>query len=496
MTAARPERPAALSRRGFLGTAGAFALIAGCRSAAEVFASREPRLKFGVASDIHCQYRAFCDDFENALVKFRAAGVDAVVIAGDLADTGSVRELKFVADCWDRVFPGGRGKDGRRVERMFVTGNHDHDGEPMKNSAWRGYYCGDQARIAEDSMALRPGGVAGAWEQCFGEKFEPIYRKNIRGYDFIGAHWCTQNGVDGVEEYMRRAAPTLDPARPFFYVQHCHPRGTVYADWAWGEDDGRSKRALSAFPNAVAFSGHSHFTLTSDWSIWQGEFTSVGTASLSARVAASYGGRENSRAFPGERPHMPQASAADVRQGMIVTVYDDVVRVDRRDFSRGLPLGEPWVFTVPAGAGSPYVPARHAASVGAPAYAVRPGADEVAVSEGAAAHGCDGGVRHVTVSFPVPSPKGDARAFDFEVAVIARYNNVEKIFKVKRALCPSAHLPPSAEVKRAECVFAADELPRPVKRSWTSAGFRFAVTPVSSMGVRGETFYSKEILCT
>ena len=38
---------------------------------------------------------------------------------------------------------------------------------------------------------------------------------------------------------------------------------------------------LSAYPNAVAFSGHSHWTLNDERSIWQGAFTAVSVPSLS-----------------------------------------------------------------------------------------------------------------------------------------------------------------------------------------------------------------------
>jgi len=482
------------SRRGFIGSLGAFAALSGCKSVSELLVSRTPRLKFGVTSDIHRQFRAYCDDFERGLVSFREAGVDAVVLAGDLADCGNIRELKYIAGCWNRVFPNDTAPDGRHVERVFVTGNHDVNHiDPCKNGTWLSYYNGDLDRIRADAMTLRPGGIARAWEECFGEKYEPIYRKTVKGYDFICAHWGSWNGAEDIDAYMKKVGPTLDPSKPFFYVQHPHPKGTVYADWAWGEDDGRSTRALSAYPNAVAFSGHSHFTLTSDWSIWQGAFTSIGTATFSAGLGVSYGGRENGHPFPGEKPHMLKAIVSDVRQAMIVTVYDDFVSVDRRDLSTGLPLGEPWAFTTPASADSPYVPSTRAAAVGAPRYEGENLNELVKVEQGAPEHGCEKDKKHWTVRFPVPPPKGDTRAYDFEVALLARYNNVMKPFKVKRVLCPSAHYPPAREAKEAFCVFSDDELPKSVKGRWNASSYRFAVTPLSSMGVRGNTIYSEEI---
>ena len=42
----------------------------------------------------------------------------------------------------------------------------------------------------------------------------------------------------------------------------------------------RSTRVLSALPNAVAITVHSHRPLTDDFAVWRGAFTSVAAASL------------------------------------------------------------------------------------------------------------------------------------------------------------------------------------------------------------------------
>ena len=49
---------------------------------------------------------------------------------------------------------------------------------------------------------------------------------------------------------------------------------------AWGHDKGIATKTLSNYPNAIAFSGHSHYSLTDERSIWQGAFTSIGQSSL------------------------------------------------------------------------------------------------------------------------------------------------------------------------------------------------------------------------
>ena len=80
-----------ISRRGFLATAAA--------AAGGAFADNpvRPNLTLGVLSDIHIHTQEQVPVFEKALAFFRDAGVDGVVIAGDMADTGLVHQLEKVA---------------------------------------------------------------------------------------------------------------------------------------------------------------------------------------------------------------------------------------------------------------------------------------------------------------------------------------------------------------------------------------------------------------
>ena len=163
-----------------------------------------------------------------------------------------------------------------------------------------------------------------------------------------------------------------DPARPFFYVQHPHPRDTVYGKGAWGVDDGSATMLLRAFPQAVAFSGHSHEPLANDQSIWCGEYTSLATGSLRNVSANSIWNRIRTAGYengicnyylPGvERKDrtayiskydalklMPvEAYREDVQSGQLVSVYADRIEFARRDFASGLALGEDWIVELPA----------------------------------------------------------------------------------------------------------------------------------------------------
>ena len=344
-------------------------------------APEAPLLKLGVVSDVHVRLapggRGLADGhgtdtLEKAFEYFRDSGVDAVVIAGDMADTGLRGELKAVADTWFKVFPDDRAPDGRKVERVFIYGNHDAFG--LKNGA---EVFDDPDAVAREAIEADP---ARAWDECFHEEWKPYFRKNVKGFDFFCSHWqagvwCNgyaETGSSGCADAFRDAMAACDPSRPFFYVQHPHPRDTVYGRCAWGVDDGSATRLLSAFQQAVALSGHSHEPLTDPRSIWRGAFTSVATGSLRFLSANALGcfvdetGYENGVCnvyFPGavraERPKywtrhdapkmMPaELLRPDIRVGQVVSVYDGRIVFERREFVSGLSFGGDATVELPA----------------------------------------------------------------------------------------------------------------------------------------------------
>ena len=97
-----------ISRRFFIGGATAFGAFAGnrvVRAAGDALAGT-PNITFGVVSDIHItkvgegeKMEAWGNNltFKHTLEWFRDQGVDAVLIAGDMADNGMVEQMEAVA---------------------------------------------------------------------------------------------------------------------------------------------------------------------------------------------------------------------------------------------------------------------------------------------------------------------------------------------------------------------------------------------------------------
>ena len=341
----------------------------------------EPLLRLGVVSDVHVQLAnngeslvpGFgVETFEEALKAFRDWGADAVVVAGDLTDTGLVRELEAAAATWFRVFPGDLAPDGRKVERIFVLGNHDVCG--VRNGR---HIFADDATLRREAIETD---LPGVWRRCFGEDYGAFFTKRVRGFNFFCANWSpgvwcnghAETACTGCEEAFGETMAQCDPSRPFFYVQHPHPRDTVYGQCAWGVDDGAATRLLSRFPQAIAFSGHSHEPLTNEKSLWRGAFTSVATGALQGTSANDVWNRIETAGYengvcnwylPGVAREdrvlfmqrydasktMPvEARTNDVRSGLFVSVYGNRVELARRDFVSGLDLGAPWVVLLPA----------------------------------------------------------------------------------------------------------------------------------------------------
>ena len=377
-----------ISRRSFIGRVAAFGAT-GCPMlclAATYAPGRKPNMTFGVVSDIHIRIAPDgnglrpshdCSAFIHALEWFRDQKVDAVMVAGDLADTGLVKELEAVAAAWWKVFPDNKAPDGRHVERVFITGNHDWDAYTYDGGVFVKKLYPDEADRNHNLLCKD---LKGWWERIMQEPYVPIYHKDVKGYSFVGAHWQNEpchpkceTAFRHVGKWFAENGAKLDPEKPFFYCQHAHLQNTVYGAWAWGHDSGETTAALMAFPNAVAFSGHSHYSLTDERSIWQGGFTSLGTASL--RACAVPGdelhpdsGYENAwggqNAFKAMRP-IPEKS----RQGMLVRVFDDSIAFTRRDFAIDKMLGGDWVMPLPAAKNQVFSFAARRAKQKPPAFA-------------------------------------------------------------------------------------------------------------------------------
>lgn len=448
-------------------------------------------LRIGVVSDLHITDWKSTEIFRKALRWYRDQAVDAVMVVGDLTDHGLLPQLENVARAWREAFPDDCAPDGRHVEKLFLYGNHDLEGLWYRDR-WMDAAFAVHGITREEAcgLQLKKIGLAKAWEQCFGEPYAPIYRKRVKGYDFIGAHWDSwTKSPAGIEEWFRANAGTIDADRPFFYFQHSHLKDTVYGPWACGHDDGATTRALSPYTNAVAFSGHSHMMLTDERSVWRGSFTSIGTASLS--YGFFEGSRENASGAswtgPKQMPNLNdiiraaaigEEGGVPIAQGMLVDVFDDRMEIQRRDFVRDEDIDEPWHLELPTRE-MPF--SALAAQSEAPEF---PDGAKVAVSFG---HGRDRTgteTDQVTVAFP-PAGGKTTRPFDYEIVLEAREGDAAGVVASWRFYSPTAALPKRFDAEgKPSFTLARSVLPE-------KARFRFIARPLNSYGTSGKPLFSE-----
>ena len=492
-----------VSRRWFIGGLASWGAFGGSRvfgALPGAFSGGTPKLKFGVISDVHIRVNpkgpGLASGYETATLEhtltwYRDQGVDAVAVVGDIADRGIVEEMEAFAATWFKVFPNDRAPDGRRVERIVVYGNHDWGGQHYRPFVLGKYK--DESRFADHVLIAKP---KEHWERIFHEPWEHVYRKDIKGYTFVGAQWSNgwckgrdEAGIQGLDDFFATQKGKIDPSLPFFFFQHPHPKDTCYGSWAWGHDNGSATKNLSAYSNAVAFSGHSHYSLTDERSIWQGAFTSLGTSSLrytGFTAQALPQGFENAGGSPMKYdPYkvMKKFSTYDGRQGMLVSVYDDRIVFARREFVYDTSLGEDWVIPLPAADSKPFAFVEHAKKIGVPEF--ESGAKLSVKKTRGKNRGYNRGKTNIPsvekdvyeITFPAAKAVASARVMDYEVSVVPKVGGE----KVVRYVVPEGFnmsVSDKRVKKTVKCLIAADQLP-------PEGTFRFEVRPRNSFGKTG-----------
>ena len=217
---------------------------------------KKPNLVFGAVSDTHVRtdydgvsrcWRFSLKYFRGALEWFRASNADAVVHGGDFAHRGMAASMRFHAEEWREVF----GKSSGPV-KLFVSGNHDIEG-------W--WYSDFGTGIFPDKNVrakyILGADTAAKWEEIWGEKYEPVWHREVNGYHFVGQHWGEESadnpkGAGYSEIEMAKfldehsGEPWMAPgAKPFFVVRHVAPQRVLCA-------------ALVKHPNAITLYGHAH----------------------------------------------------------------------------------------------------------------------------------------------------------------------------------------------------------------------------------------------
>ncbi len=427
---------------------------------------KKPNLVFGVVSDTHLRTMHGSSGkpghnwpdkyFAAALEYFKRRGVDAVVHCGDMAHRGQVEEMQFHANAWNRVF----GPSGGPV-KLFVTGNHDAEGARYGDFVEKNYP--DPAERANHVLATD---MAANWERIWSEKYDSVWHKEVKGYHFFGRNW----GVDDAElvrlvEETGKTVRLDDPARPFFFMTHSRPVAPL-------------RKRVSAKRNAVSFFGHNHWSIA-NWnipSIYYGTLPCIQCASCEPRGCTALVG--DSYICKTKIEGRDAENIGKGRQGYVVRIYDDMMVIERREFSSGAAsLGADWVMPFNWGTGKhPFSKDELMKVIGEPQFgkSVKLKVESVKLESGEDA---------VRVSIPLADGNPDSRVYAYEV-VVAGDEGTPKLHKAVYAAGVNTGVghEPNGGVTTLE--IAKDELP-PGKT------LTIAARPLSSLGTSGKAIVAE-----
>lgn len=299
-----------------------------CRKSFTVNGGKGP-LKVGIISDLQLpnindktthQYKSF----EKTLDMLKRKGMDALIIGGDFTDAGTVRAWKSYKEIFDNTF-----SDANKPIMLCVMGNHDY----WLPTFWE---CGELPTPAKQQKRF---------EKYTGEK--PYSHIVINGFHIIC--WSSSNGsYDKSYQNKVQVRRELDaavndaPDKPIFVITHINPANSVYGSDEWGNAD--VEDVLKDYPQAISMSGHSHYSIIDERSIFQGKYTAFTTQSL------DYIELETGK-FNGTVPKDAYGNTiADVTPACLyMTVEKDKVTLERLNANDGMTLKNPWVINAPFG---------------------------------------------------------------------------------------------------------------------------------------------------
>ena len=449
-----------IDRRGFIGRAAAalgFAAVPGTSLLAAPAGWKprgKPALVFGFITDTHIRrsrqphreapwMHTPTIYYENALGFFRDRRVDAVVHGGDMAHRGLRCEMRFHADIWWRFFPDDKLPGGGKVERLFVTGNHDFSpNEVFAKDAYPDPERREQNILGRD--------IARHWQEIWREPYERAWHKVVKGYHFFGEHFEDSYGELVPLIRSREKKCNLHGDKPFFMVQHMMP-----------SDEIRAK--LADFPNAVSLFGHWHGSCAHLGTIRHEEFPLINGPSLRGNDIPK---------IPGFTPD-PQSRCehSEIQHGYLVSVYGNAIVFERYDFHFGGKIGPDLVLPLGKTVDKPFSQTSLAKTFGTPEFknGVKP---SVSVNNGA-----------VRLEIPPADANLRSRAYAYDIVVVGEKGKSAALRKcVYAAGCDFSQTHPAA-LGSTNVVFEENALPAGRK-------LIFAVRPVSSLGTTGKVIAS------
>lgn len=268
-------------------------------------------VSFGVVSDTHVTAAKATEQqrLAKAFQFYSDAGVDTMVVDGDLTDNGAKSEY----DTWQAI------KDENlKIPLIASMGNHENNSADRFTAATGNKPNDHKVINGYHFITLSPG--SGTLDEETG-----------KGSSQGGGNYTY--AVEWLKKQLD-AAVAEDPAKPVFVFFHHPIRDTFYVSNEWygsGLDE-----IFKDYPQAVTFSGHIHSPNNMPTSIWQdGGYTAVNTVTL------SYMEMEKGMIYGSVPPN-----ASQIAQGLVVEAQGSKVTIKNYDFLAGQWIPQTWTFDV------------------------------------------------------------------------------------------------------------------------------------------------------
>ncbi|MHA7580356.1 S-layer homology domain-containing protein [Paenibacillus vandeheii] len=292
-------------------------------------------LSFPVMSDTHVGIDDVSVDaaakFKEALTVFKQlANYDAVVVNGDLVDSGKVEQYDTAMSILNE-------NKIKGAKSILVPGNHEYYaskelGSDSFKAAQRFY---DKTGMNADENLI----------EAVDPKTENagvFYDTWVKGYHFIVMDHDRSAMSDAKYKWLEEKISTdpkgnkADPTKPVFVFTHYPYKDTTYgsegAGWKNPTEYAKFKTVMAKHPNAMTFTGHTHYTLEHPNTINADDgFIRVNDGATA--FVQAHGSSNEGDIYLDKK----------MSQGLLVKVYDDKLIIERRELDQnGVIIGEPY----------------------------------------------------------------------------------------------------------------------------------------------------------
>ena len=280
--------------------------------------------RFGIISDTHIDpehpLNEKCkENLINTLKSLKSQKIDVLIVAGDSIDSSTDESFEQFIEIYNSIFT----NELTNPLLILLMGNHD--------------YYNKNGKLKKEDAQFR-------FEKYYLQK--TLSHLKINNFHFI--KWGSNdneyikscNNYDWINSKINKAI-LQDSKKPIFVITHLNAINTVHLSQYYGFEP--IFNTLKKYYQIIHLSGHSHFSLIDERSIWQNEFTSIQTQSTSF-IELDYNFENGS--VPKDEFNN-NITAYNNPMGLIIDVSNDNIEVNRILFNENSFYGKKWEFKIP-----------------------------------------------------------------------------------------------------------------------------------------------------